>query len=114
MDVAMGALLLAAFLSVNVLSLLYLAFIAVGMAAPAPARRLAWRSCVLPILAVLLLAQYSLYVGPPPPLGGSGSLLGLHHRSHHPDPPSVKVRTPSRLACFRRLSAALPCVTHSY
>ena len=98
MDVTMGALLLAAFLSTNALSLLYLAFIAVGMAAPARARRLTWRAGVLPVLAALLLAQYSLYMGPPPPppLGEPDArlLVGSHrHSSDDPDhPPSVKVQ----------------------
>lgn len=92
MDAAMGALLLAAFLAVNALSLVYLGFIAVGMAAPAPARRLAWRACVLPVLAVLLLGQYSLLLGPPPQLlDADGALPALQRHSRDPDTPSVKV-----------------------
>ena len=67
----MAALLLAAFAATNALSLLYLAVIAVGMAAPAARRRLAWRACVLPVLAVLLIAQYALLIGPPPPWDGA-------------------------------------------
>ena len=62
----MGALLVAAFTAVNALSLLYMALIAVGMAAPPRARRVAWRCCSLPLLAVLLLLQYSVLIGLPP------------------------------------------------
>ena len=62
----MGALLVAAFTAVNALSLLYMALIAVGMAAPPHARRVAWRFCSLPLLAVLLLLQYSVRIGLPP------------------------------------------------
>lgn len=62
----MGALLVAAFTAVNALSLLYMALIAVGMAAPPRARRVAWRFCCLPLLAVLLLLQYSVLIGLPP------------------------------------------------
>lgn len=62
----MGALLVAAFTAVNALSLLYMAFIAIGMAAPPRARRVAWRFCSLPLLAVLLLLQYSVLIGLPP------------------------------------------------
>ncbi len=62
----MGALLVAAFTAVNALSLLHMALIAVGMAAPARPRRAAWRFCSLPLLAALLLLQYSVLLGPPP------------------------------------------------
>ena len=70
----MGALLLAAFMAVNALSLLYMALIAIGMAAPPRARRVAWRCCSLPLLAALLLLQYSVLIGLPP---GVGSHLGM-------------------------------------
>ena len=62
----MGALLVAAFTAVNALSLLYMSLIAVGMAAPPRARRVAWRFCSLPLLAMLLLLQYSVLIGLPP------------------------------------------------
>ena len=62
----MGALLVAAFTAVNALSLLYMAVIAVGMAAPPRSRRVAWRFCSLPLLAMLLLLQYSVLIGLPP------------------------------------------------
>ena len=102
MDVTMGTLLLAAFFSINVLSLIYLAMIAIGMAVPAQHRRLIWRLCVLPLLAVLLIAQYSVFIGLPPPFdvtnvsggiadGDSGWAKRQHHDSDaHSD--SVKAR----------------------
>lgn len=74
MDVTMGALLLAAFFSINMLSLIYLGIIAVGMGAPARARRLFWRFCALPALALLLVVQYSVLIGPPPPFDDPAAL----------------------------------------
>ena len=62
MEVTMGA----AFTAVNALSLLYMALIAVGMAAPPCARRITWRILSLPLLALLLLLQYSVLIGLPP------------------------------------------------
>jgi hypothetical protein len=111
LDINMAALLVAAFAATNALSLLYLAVIAVGMAAPAGPRRLIWRAAVLPVLALLLLLQYSLCIGPPP-LRSAGPGDGLHagstrqllparngwgaHGKHghatDPEEPSLKVR----------------------
>lgn len=93
MDVTMGALLLAAFFSINILSLVYLAIIAVGMAMHAQPRRLVWRFCVLPLLAVLLITQYSLLIGPPPPFDEhdlSHSSWKKRHHSSDADDASVK------------------------
>lgn len=90
MDVTMGALLLAAFFSINILSLVYLAMIAIGMAVPAQPRRMIWRFCVLPLLAILLIAQYSVFIGLPPPFelnsifrGTSNGDEGWGKRRHH-------------------------------
>jgi hypothetical protein len=86
MDVTMGTLLLAAFLSINMLSLIYLGMIAVGMAAPAGPRRLFWRFCGLPLLALLLIMQYSVSIGLPPPFDTATWLLKLAAgRQHDPD-----------------------------
>ena len=62
----MGTLLLAAFFAVNILSLVYMLFIAVGMAAPMSVRRHVWRLVVLPVLGALLIWQYAELVGRPP------------------------------------------------
>lgn len=110
MDIAMGTLLLAAFFSINLLSLVYLAMIAVGMAVPPQPRRLIWRFCVLPLLAVLLIAEYSFFIGLPPPFDQDAPLSGymessaegqtswLMRRHHDSDADSVKAsRTPSTL-----------------
>lgn len=78
----MALLLVAAFYATNLFSLLYLAIIAVGMAAPVQARCLTWRFCVLPLLAVVLVEQYSLYIGLPPPWdSGRPGLLWRRHKS---------------------------------
>ncbi|CAL8464921.1 g4456 [Coccomyxa elongata] len=102
MDLAMGTLLLAAFFSINLLSLVYLAMIAVGMAVPPHPRRLIWRFCVLPLLAFLLIAQYSFFIGLPPPFDRDASLGGymgssadgkaswFMRRHHDSDADSVK------------------------
>ena len=102
MDIAMGTLLLAAFFSINLLSLVYLAMIAIGMAVPAQQRRVIWRFCVLPVLALLLIAQYSFFIGLPPPFDRESSLdeymrrnpdgrtSWLTKRRHTPDADSVK------------------------
>lgn len=87
----MALLLIAAFFSTNLLSLIYLAIIAVGMAAPLHARCLTWRFCVLPVLAVIVVEQYSLYIGLPPPWDGRGSGELGRHRAEAQQP-SVKVR----------------------
>lgn len=110
MDLAMGTLLLAAFFSINLLSLVYLTMIAVGMAVPPHPRRLIWRYCVLPLLALLLITQYSFFIGLPPPfdrdapLGGfmgssaDGKASWLMRRHHDSDTDSVKAsRTHSSL-----------------
>ena len=101
MDVTMGALLLAAFFSINILSLVYLAMIAIGMAVPSQPRRLLWRFCVLPLLAILLIAQYSVFIGLPPPFDQNGYLWSFFGgtgnrqsawggRRHHDSHGSVK------------------------
>ncbi len=77
----MALLLVAAFYSTNLFSLLYLAITAVGMAAPVQARCLTWRFCVLPLLATVLVEQYFLYIGLPPPWGPSRSGPLWSHRS---------------------------------
>jgi len=80
----MALLLVAAFYSTNLFSLIYLAIIAVGMAAPLQARCLTWRFCVLPLLAIVLVEQYSLYIGLPPPWDTSQSdVLGRHKSEPH-------------------------------
>ncbi len=86
----MALLLVAAFYSTNIFSLLYLAIIAAGMAAPVQARCLTWRFCVLPLLAIVLVEQYSLYIGLPPPWdsGRSGPLWRHKGDTQHP---SMKV-----------------------
>ena len=65
----MATLLVAAFLSINVLSLVYMLFIAIGMALPERSRRLLWRLLVLPALGGLLIWQYAVLIWPPPFLG---------------------------------------------
>ena len=82
-------LLLVAFFCTNLLSLVYLAMIAVGMAAPANARGLTWRFGVLPLLAIILVEQYSLYIGPPPPWD-QGQPREMDHHTHEAEKPSVK------------------------
>ena len=82
-------LLLAAFFCTNLLSLIYLAIIAVGMAAPAHARGLTWRFGVLPLLAIILVEQYSLYIGPPPPWD-QGQPREMNHHTHEAERPSVR------------------------
>ncbi len=64
----MLTLLLASFLSCNVLSLAYMALVGVGMVTKGPRRRWLWQHFVVPLLAVLLVLQYAIYVGPPPDL----------------------------------------------
>ena len=86
----MALLLVAAFYSTNIYSLLYLAIIAVGMAAPVQARCLTWRFCVLPLLAIVLVEQYSVYIGLPPPWDSSRSGPLWRHRGDTQHP-SVKV-----------------------
>ena len=59
----MASLLVAAFLATNVLSLIYMIMIGVGMAARGGPRRRAWRFFFVPLLALLLLFQYSVLIG---------------------------------------------------
>ena len=82
-------LLLAAFFCTNLLSLIYLAIIAIGMAAPSHVRGLTWRFGVLPLLAVILAEQYSLYIGPPPPWD-QGQPREMNHHSRRAEQPSVR------------------------
>jgi hypothetical protein len=58
MEVCMAALLTAAFLFLNAMSLLFLAAVGIGMAASENVRRYSWRFLVLPLLGLLLLEQY--------------------------------------------------------
>lgn len=105
----MALLLVAAFYSTNLFSLVYLGIIAVGMAAPVSARCLTWRFCVLPLLAIVVVEQYSLYIGPPPPWDQSQSeALGGHHDGTPQPSVRVSFRTPySRLAAiFCQVSAS--------
>lgn len=66
MEICMLALLMAAFLTINMLSLIYMIMIAVGMAAPSQPRRRIWRRLFVPLLGLLLLQQYSVLIGLPP------------------------------------------------
>lgn len=59
----MASLLVAAFLATNILSLVYMVMIGVGMAAQGGPRRRAWQFCFVPLLALLLLLQYSVLIG---------------------------------------------------
>ena len=68
----MLALILSAFLFINLLSLFLIALVAVGMAVHSHKRRHLWRLMVVPTLAVLLIFQYAVLVGVPPPLRQSG------------------------------------------
>lgn len=98
LEVTMGALLVAAFAALNALSLVHMALIGVGMAAPPRPRRVAWRLACLPLLAALLLFQYSVLIGLPPgldPGAGDRSGMGSERRDSGDDPSepaSVKVR----------------------
>lgn len=65
MEIVMGCLLCAAFLAMNVLSLSYMLFIAIGMSAPLSVRGRLWCWMVMPLLGLLVLFQYSLMVGLP-------------------------------------------------
>ena len=62
----MGVLLIAAFLAINVYSLLYMLFIALGMMLTGKYRRSLWRFLVLPLLGLVLAWQYAVLVGWPP------------------------------------------------
>ncbi len=62
----MGVLLIAAFLAINVFSLLYMLFIALGMSNSGRPRRRLWRYAVLPLLGLALVWQYAVLVGWPP------------------------------------------------
>lgn len=61
----MGILLIAAFLAINVYSLLYMLFIALGMILPQKLRSKLWEYLVLPVLGLLLVWQYAILVGWP-------------------------------------------------
>lgn len=54
----MAALLIAAFLSLDAMSLLFVAAVGAGMALPEGSRRRVWTMLVLPALGVLLFEQY--------------------------------------------------------
>ncbi|KAK9858804.1 hypothetical protein WJX84_000839, partial [Apatococcus fuscideae] len=66
MEVNLALLLLAAFFALNVLSLIYMAIVALGMSIAADKQRALWRWAVVPILGLLLLIQYSIILGLPP------------------------------------------------
>ncbi len=63
LEMTMFSLLVAAFLATNILSLVYMAMIAVGMAAQPGPRRRAWRFFFVPVLGLLLLFQYTVLIG---------------------------------------------------
>ncbi|GAB4823805.1 hypothetical protein N2152v2_010851 [Parachlorella kessleri] len=65
-DTSLFLLLLAAFFAGNALSLMYLAFIAAGMACGTATRQRIWRYVVLPLLALAVVGQYSVLLGLPP------------------------------------------------
>lgn len=65
-EVTMGVLLIAAFLAINVYSLVYMLFIALGMSLPSRARQRFWQFGVLPLLGLILIWQYAVLVGWPP------------------------------------------------
>ena len=62
-ETTMFTLLIAAFLATNILSIVYMAMIAVGMGLQPGPRRGAWRFCFVPILGILLLFQYTALIG---------------------------------------------------
>lgn len=72
LEISMLALILSAFLFINLLSLFLIALVAVGMAVHPNKRRHLWRLMVVPTLAVLLILEYAVLVGLPPPLRQSG------------------------------------------
>lgn len=63
LEMTMFALLVAAFLATNLLSLAYMAMIAAGMGLQPGPRRRAWRFVFVPVLGALLLFQYTALVG---------------------------------------------------
>jgi hypothetical protein len=73
-DVSLFALLLAAFLAANALSLVYMCALAAGMVFGQRVRRHVWRWMVVPLLGLILLWQYLMLVGPPPTLHVDPSL----------------------------------------
>jgi hypothetical protein len=62
----MGTLLVAAFLAITILSLVFMLFIGLGMSLSVHSRRALWRILVLPVLALLLVWQYTVLIGWPP------------------------------------------------
>lgn len=66
LEIALFTLLVTAFIAANVLSLIYLAAVAIGMVLPSKARRSLWVWMVLPVLGIILVWQYSELVGLPP------------------------------------------------
>ena len=116
----MLALILSAFLFINLLSLILIALVAVGMAVRSPKRRHLWRFMVVPTLAVLLIFEYAVLVGVPPPLRQSGHsgersarpchgvlFLQLHTCKRHPE-----VETASALHCAARLPYGMQAHLH--
>ena len=57
MEVNLAALLLAAFFALNILSLAYMAIVALGMTLSGSRRRAFWRWAVVPVLGLLLLEE---------------------------------------------------------
>lgn len=66
LEVSMATLLIAAFQAVNVLSLVYMLFIALGQCLPPRARQNAWKHLILPVLCLVLVWQYATLLGWPP------------------------------------------------
>lgn len=62
----MGSQLIAAFLAISLLSLLFMLFIGLGMCLANARRRTLWRLLVLPALSLLLVWQYAVLIGWPP------------------------------------------------
>lgn len=83
LELTMVALLVAAFLAVNVISLVLMLFLAMGMGLPQRPRRFLWRAMVLPALGLLLIWQYGVLLGWPPfvkpPTGKRLSKFPLAH-----------------------------------
>jgi len=80
----MGTLLVAAFLAITILSLLFMLFIGLGMSLSVDSRRALWRILVLPLLALLLIWQYTVLLGWPPLLKAEPS------NGAPPQPPPYK------------------------
>lgn len=78
LEISLFLLLLTAFSAADALSLLLMAFLALGMAATPATQRQAWAFGLVPLLGLALAGEYAVRVGPPPPLGTTdGQALGM-------------------------------------